>query len=441
MATLVSVEEGALVRYVITWPPGESIDGSRQAPVVVLMRRPGGMLIGLPNGFLTPEDLAFEWGTDEPELVFGPGARLSVPLALDDGAELLTDSQVEVHIVDVVYEAVAPHIVPEEEASGDASELHPFHADYPGSLPEPQAMLQAARDWLARTDGSLDYHTALEVEEEGGGPQLRRQAPRGGTTRREEPKAGKRPTVALVSKQLEDLAATLPAITSQLSMLQERQDRLEKQQAAPAVPFKTPQAGGLAAPISALLHSPGPPLHTIAKLVGPPPKVRAMEKQAVAPTLPVRAYQEDDPIEPVGDPSGVGTDPYAAALLEQSRALRALVSQLQSTASDPMSELASGGASSSLSMKGLTNREKLQRELALKEGKHFLKICQTVAKRMSPSGTIPMSLEETSGVSLLGYLERFGGYGQSNGQWGTSSTRSCRETSTLPGIIPPSLPP
>lgn len=160
------------------------------------------------------------------------------------------------------------------------------------------------------------------------------------------------------------------------------------------------------------MQSPGVPLKAMAKLIGPPPKARAAAKYPTAPTLPLRPCQEDDPADLGGDPSPAAADPYAIALLEQSKALRALVSQLQSTASDPMSELATNGASSSLSMKGLSNREKLQRELALREGRHFLKISQTIAKRMSPSGAIPTSLDETSEVSLLAYLERFGGYGQ-----------------------------
>ena len=104
---------------------------------------------------------------------------------------------------------------------------------------------------------------------------------------------------------------------------------------------------------------------------------------------------------------------FGRAMLEQTKALTALVSQLTSGSSDPLSEL--GSSMGSLSTKGALSRAKLQNELAMHKGVFFSSVLQSMARRMQPS--LPNDLEAKQlrerGVTPTMYLERFGGFGRS----------------------------
>ena len=97
------------------------------------------------------------------------------------------------------------------------------------------------------------------------------------------------------------------------------------------------------------------------------------------------------------------------AVLEQSRALTTLVSQLQS--GDPL--LDSHQSSFSTSSKGAQGREKLQSELSARSGNFMLSVMQLAMRRMRPASPMPTSLSQIADTdfSMVSYLERFGGYG------------------------------
>ena len=69
------------------------------------------------------------------------------------------------------------------------------------------------------------------------------------------------------------------------------------------------------------------------------------------------------------------------------------------------------GSSSGLGVKGAAGRERLQRELAQQNGQFFLKACQAIHRRQSPTTAPPDSLGNVGNTSLMTYLERYGGFG------------------------------
>ena len=101
--------------------------------------------------------------------------------------------------------------------------------------------------------------------------------------------------------------------------------------------------------------------------------------------------------------------PHAEALLQQSRALVSLVSHLHAASSDPLSELT--GSSSGVGVKGAAGREKFQQKLSQQNGPFFLKVCQAMHRRQSPTTAPPDSLDSLGNMGLITYLERYGGFG------------------------------
>ena len=143
-----------------------------------------------------------------------------------------------------------------------------------------------------------------------------------------------------------------------------------------------------------------------------PPRTR---QPTMAPTNHLRQLPEDEPVDLQGEVDGAPMDqdlsqhPYAEALLQQSRALVSLVSHLHAASTDPLSELT--GSSSGVGVKGAAGRERLQHQLSQQNGQFFLKVCQAMHRRQSPTTAPPDSLDSLGNLGLITYLERYGGFG------------------------------
>ena len=176
---------------------------------------------------------------------------------------------------------------------------------------------------------------------------------------------------------MEVILASLPKITDQLAALTSRQNEMEaaQRQQAPNPAghgFHAVAPHKAAAPVPALLNQQGRAvgLAGLGRLVGPPPPVR----QTAAPSgllQPDQKLEEDEPLDPFvpAEEKELGS-PMAQALLEQSKALQALMAHFHATSSDPMSDLSSSTPTTGI--KGTVAREKLQRELAAGNGEQFL---------------------------------------------------------------------
>ena len=108
------------------------------------------------------------------------------------------------------------------------------------------------------------------------------------------------------------------------------------------------------------------------------------------------------------------TDPLQTAMLQQSQALTRLVGHLVSEQEGGLADLSSS-SSFWIGAKRAAKREKLQAALAARSGDFFLQMLQSAFKRLHPSLPCPSTLNDFVGqVSLVRYLERFGGFsGQS----------------------------
>ena len=107
-------------------------------------------------------------------------------------------------------------------------------------------------------------------------------------------------------------------------------------------------------------------------------------------------------------------DPVMNALAQQSNALTALVAHLTSS-QDPLQDLhLTGGSGAASSTRGVQKRERLQSELANGQSQFFVQVMQQMHRRLNPARPVPASEEDlaSSGISMLSYLERTGGYRQ-----------------------------
>ena len=270
----------------------------------------------------------------------------------------------------------------------------PFVPDRQGIFPLASEVLRQARVWAAsgsQPDRS-GYQTAASD-----------------TPGARQAKAGprpKRPTVAQLASQQEALSKAVAGIAEQLTALRAQGDASPgPRQTAPTPPPS--QLSLLAAPVSShLAQPPVDPRTSLPELLGPPPRLR----NSRAPLSALAPAEE----EPTGLGVGVGEQlapearssaSLAEAMLLQSKALSALVSQLAQS-QDPLGVDLSAAAGSGLSTRGTSARQKMQSELLLRDGSFARRLRQTASRRISPTAT-----EGAEPDLMTQYFERFGGFG------------------------------
>ena len=426
-----SVEAGgeAPLRAILSWPPDQEAQ-QHLVQVYVIMRRQGGVLVALPENILEDSSLRHRSQTLMPGIppLVGPYRSFSVPLLVtgSDGQLASAEEQCTVLVVDMSLPGVEEILSPFAEDATDLDLINHFVNTDPGARPSFPDLHAQVLTWVAEELGErLAFYSAQEEEEEPdqfqASPKARSRpgVPGGSTAPAKAPgsaKSGpKRATVASLAAQMETILSTLPALAEQLAAVTERQNAMERtpQGSTPQQPpFKPFAASRASQPVSSLLQSSSVPKATqgLSTLLGPPPPTRAVSWET--PVAQDVRLPEDEPYDPLNPAEEVEAQfPMAQALLEQSKALRALMEHFSTANSDPMSDLSSSAPTTGV--KGTMAREKLQRELATGSGQFYLRVCQSIHRRMSPAAKTPTSLSEARGTSLLGYLERYGGFGQS----------------------------
>ena len=406
---MISLEGGLYRPFQFTWPP-EMVgqDDATVAQAIIIMRRQGGALLGLPVGFLPLDVLqraAMEEGEDWD---FGPHALLSVPAHREDGQLVPSGVEVEVLVIDVSGAALGGL----QQLSIDGVTLS-FLED-PALVPEPSVLLQKTKEWLANQTaarvGLVGFYSAVEevvpetpLEEESveeldfqPGAAALPKAPAG---------KQKRVTTAVLAEQLGSVTQILPQLVTQLENLQRNQDALQEQVASQqhVVPPRPSQQ-----PVSTSLQE-------FAKMMGTPPRVksqmpfpRPVVKSPLTPKMdsPLTLQEQAEEAElPAGST-------LAQAVLEQSKALTTLVTQLQS-GGDPLLDAPSSSSGFSLGSKGSAGRMQLQTELSNRSGAFFLQVAQNASRRLRPAAKAPVDIPAVASTdfSMVTYLERFGGYG------------------------------
>eukprot|EP00435_Cladocopium_sp_Y103_P034882 s2166_g9.t1 len=426
--TLVTLETD-VEAYVMDWPVLSPDDGEPEAAVLVVTRRPGGFLAAVPTGFVPEEVLATGNEANPPGLV-GPSTVLVVPgMMLEHGNMVPTESPLSVVVVDL-EEAVLHQL-----RAVDSTENYPFSFDpeQPFAFPSPQHLLAAAREWaVAGAESSaLPYFSAEEegepiadgtLEEEADQPpatprQRRAKAKQSPAARPKQANgpdrptsSAKRPTMATLAASIDQLVQLNAGLTETVKNLAERQTTLE-QKSVPLMPSAPAPSSVLRQPISTSLAVPQITASAVAKNLSTPPRTQAPAPLGLlsSPQFQPPEIQELETEKRMPD-QPISSDPLAQAVLAQSQALTALVSQIAQSSGDPMLELSSGAASAST--RGAVGRARLQNELAAQKGVFFNSVLASMARRMQPTVSAEGSAQELLDRGICGtrYLERFGGF-------------------------------
>ena len=387
---MMSVQEGDEEPYVLFWPP-TGVDGAHISLAFIMMRRPGGMLLAVPVGFIPMAELQVASNSDESALL-GPHTVLrALALRQEDSGPVSMAEEIEVQIVDV-SDQVLPGLVKYADSGVADDQLLGFAEDV-SVMPDLHHLLPQVISWVANLGAQRAvFYSAAEEEEQ---PAVK------ATPKAKQEKAKRASPAKQAAAQITQMAELLPTIAAQLATLQENQIQLQREVRGVAT---TPPPRPSQQPAT---MTPG----QFAAVVGAPPRTKGLNlkpppAKVTAPDWDVNMSLQEQAEEAAVEEGG---SPLERAMLRQSQALMALVSSMHH--SDPLLDF-QGTASSSLSSKGSMGREKLQMELSQRSGNFFLAVMQNMFRKLKPATAVPSSIEalaETD-ISALTYLERFGSF-------------------------------
>ena len=373
----------------------------------VIARR-GGLTLAVPLSAFDPEKLVDELQRSEEGLV-GPSKSFVADLVVEDeaGNPVVSEHRCRFLVVDF-DDSVLP-LISEFNAETDVDRVIPFDADVPGGVPVADGLADEVRAWAGGLNvGRVVFYSARE-ETDAPGAKSPGAVPKKATQ--------KKITNAMLVEQISQLSAQVQA----LSAMQQPVPPPAKSVAAAFDPGvgagiapKMPSViGTLAGEDALMLQDPGL-LGQASKAVGLPPRVRPAPKVPSFPARPSTLNPAPVAEDPGQVPVATSTDPVMNALAQQSNALTALVAHLTSS-QDPLQDLhLTGGSGAASSTRGVQKRERLQSELANGQSQFFVQVIQQMHRRLNPARPVPASEEDlaSSGISMLSYLERTGGYRQ-----------------------------
>ena len=201
---------------------GEDFISAAEVLCIPVLARQQGLLLALPSRAL-PQEALDRQEPIAPQAVLGPTKEVSVQAAIDDdgGLEMALDFEIPVMLVDFDA-AVLVHMHGFDPVTEGESIQFFLEGDmevYPGS----QALLNSALAWLEQAqDDRVAFYSAEEFPTSN-----MPRAPPSAKARAKAASGPKRVTTALLSQQLASLAETIPAISSSLAKIQQRQDQFE----------------------------------------------------------------------------------------------------------------------------------------------------------------------------------------------------------------------
>ena len=387
--------------------PEEYGEGGRSSKCFALpvLSRTGGLLLCVPRGCLSEELLVDMMATEDSSFMIGSSKGITVSLVEEggDGQPVLVGAQSNCLIVDFSND-VLPSLHDYDPAVEEV--VVGFSETYPGAIPMHSELLLLAQEWVASQ--GVERVNFYSAQEEPSGEPLMKSSPKKAAV-------PKRVTNAQVLEQV-------AALVSQVKVLAARQDQMERDGTGHAKVVSGHASSSIAVvpPVSAGLQAgqgvapPAPvPFAKVAKLIGPPPKIRPPQ------TAPAESALL--PQVPVPDPEQTGEVGIAQAISQQSTAITALVAHLTS-GSDPLAELQVGGGTFG-STKGVQRREKMQADLAAGTSQYYLAMMQQVHRRLFPAMTVPKDVSQLQHLSFLTYMKETGGY------------KACRETGLVMWLL------
>ena len=388
---------------------------------IAVLSRQSGVLIAVPEGAFSPEVLQAGAFAAMDDLV-GPSTRVTLPAVFEelDGTETPHTEDIPVVLVDFhknILESIRG-FDPVTEGPG----IRCFSPPHMEILPESNPLLLAAYAYVeGGTEGRTQFYSAEETQipplpvtpaPKASSRQPKAKASPGGVS------TPRRVTTATLAEQLAEISKVLPAMSSQLEAMTQRQDRVERlMSSAPQASSKEPPAHKQDFPLLGK-GSPRPSALRFVSRVGSPPRSRPLADANPEPRKTVEFTNVDEPLALPSDPDYPGgeqgipalpqPEALSAALFQQSQALTTLVAHL--AGQDGM-EFGTTATSSALSLKGSLKRDKLLRDLAERRGNFFLKVSQNAFRRLRPSEPVPQEIAALGGRALFSkYMERSGGY-------------------------------
>ncbi|CAE7938307.1 Mettl5, partial [Symbiodinium sp. KB8] len=187
----------------------------------VRMTSPADALAFASSGAVPPTLLA-QGNAGDPDAMFGPSTLLTVPAMeeQEDGAEVATETSIEVLIVDF-SDAAASFLEPFDPLS--LEDPVPFSEEAPQVFPECRQLVALSKSWVRTAEGErIAFYSAQEGEEEAPGLVDPVEAPAATAKAK-----AKRVTTAQLAEQLGSISQLLPTISDRLQDLAERQKELE----------------------------------------------------------------------------------------------------------------------------------------------------------------------------------------------------------------------
>lgn len=284
-----TLDKGPVPPYVLNMQEmflaaGEDFISAAEVLCIPVLARQQGLLLALPSRAL-PQEVLDRQEPIAPQAVLGPAKEVSVQAAIDDdgGLEMALDFEISVMLVDFDA-AVLAHMHGYDPVTEGESIQFFLEGDvdvYPGS----QALLNSALAWLEQAqDDRVAFYSAEESTSN-----IPR-APPSSKARVKATSGPKRVTTALLSQQLASLAETIPAISSSLAKIQQRQDQFEAtvlSQASARPPAPHQMDFGAHQP-GAKTSAPSPQKFMAA--VGVPPRAQPAQRQSA-----LRKMPEDEP--------------------------------------------------------------------------------------------------------------------------------------------------
>lgn len=425
------------LRVVLSWPPQEDLLRHRVQGYVVL-RRLGGILLVLPDQVLDEEAIiaASTPTAAGVEPLIGVVSKFDVAMVtVGDAGELeVSEEAVPVLAMDMSLPAAAPLLAAYMEDDEEVDLINHFLASDPAARPNFADLIPKIKLWLEQEVDRPDFYTADEGQPSAPSGRVR---PKGSSPEGSTGPGGKAPpgakaplkkaTVASLAVQMQTLMDSLPVITSQLQDLSRRQESMERRQAVeeevqPIGGFRPVISSRTAAPVSGLLASqPKTSMPGLMRMVGAPPPVRSSPTMVLDPDLDGAPLEREDPRNEVLE-NPMAMSPMTQALMEQTRALTLLMGHFQAS-NDPMSDLAS--STPTTGVKGTIARERLQRELSMGSGAFFLKVCQNISKRASPTLRPPSERQRNPQRVVVGLPREV---------WRVRSAQRARYGSMVPGV-------
>ena len=372
----------------------------------VLARR-GGLALAVPLSAFDPEKLVDELQREEEGLV-GPSKSFVSSLVVEDEAGQPSVSDVRCRFLVIDFDDSVLSLLAEYDAETNPENVVPFDSDLPNGLPVSDGLAEDVRAWANDQNvGRVVFYSARDEPDAAGAKQP-------GVVPK---KAGpKKVTNAMLVEQMAQLASQVQAISAlQQSLVPPPTSSavvVSEQFAGSGIAPKMPSVigslggGNVAQPLDVNL------LGQASKAVGLPPRSRPAPKVPQFPARPSTVAPVSQELPVVLDPALSSTDPVMNALTQQSGALTALVAHL-TAGQDPLQDLhLTGGSGAVSSTRGVQKRERLQSELANGQSQFFVQVMQQMHRRLNPARPVPLTEDDlaASGISMLTYLERTGGY-------------------------------